>query len=356
MIAVVMAGGSGTRFWPRSTADEPKQFLPLLGGRSLLAETIARIVPLVSPEKILVVTGEAFVDRARRDAPALPPENVIGEPLGRNTAPCVALAAAIASARWGDDEVMLVLPADHFIGDGARFLETLRAGEAFCARHDRLLTLGVRPTSPETGYGYLEIGERLGEEGTIAVHAVDRFVEKPNRETAERYVRSGNHLWNSGMFLWRTGVIAGALERYVPESREAMLAFRRAAPGALGGVLEKFYPSLPAESIDYAVMEKADRVAAIPADFPWSDVGSWSALGELLPDDGDGNRVSGRHLGIDTTGCVVFAPGRLVATIGVRDMIVVETERAVLVCPKERAQDVRALVERLREEGRTELL
>lgn len=356
MIAVIMAGGSGTRFWPRSTASEPKQFLPLLGGRSLLAETVDRIAPLVPPERVVVVTGEAFVERTRREAPALPPENVIGEPLGRNTAPCVVLAAGWCAARYGGDEVMAVLPADHHIGRAERFLEILRAGEAFCAENPYLLTLGIRPTGPETGYGYLEIGEEIGGEGTIPVHRVKRFVEKPDRTTAEGYLETGRFLWNSGMFLWRTGVIVEALERHIPESGEAIALYRKAAPRDLGRIVKETYPKLPALSIDYALMEKAEAVAAIPADFPWSDVGSWSALDGLLPADGEGNRVSGEHVGIDTKGCVIHAPGRLVATIGVEDLIVVETDRALLVCPKERAQEVKALVERLREIGRSDLL
>ncbi|MFH1277442.1 MAG: mannose-1-phosphate guanylyltransferase [Candidatus Eisenbacteria bacterium] len=356
MIAVIMAGGSGTRFWPRSTESEPKQFLPLLGGRSLLADTVDRIAPLVPPERVVVVTGEAFVERTRREAPGLPPENVLGEPLGRNTAPCIALAAAWCAARFGEDEVMIVLPADHHVGKPERFLEILRAGGAFCAEKPYLLTIGIRPTGPETGYGYLEIGGAIGGAEDLPVHRVDRFVEKPDRATAEKYLRSGRFLWNSGMFLWRTAVIVEALERHVPESREAMALYRKAKRGDLGRLLEETYPKFPALSIDYAVMEKAEAVAAIPADFPWSDVGSWSALGELLPADGEGNRVSGRHAGIDTKGCVIYAPGRLVATIGVENLIVVETERAVLVCPKERAQEVKAMVERLRASGRDDLL
>jgi len=356
MIALIMAGGSGTRFWPVSTAGKPKQFLPLAGGRSLLAETVARIDGLTPPERTLIVTGEAFVQRTRREPPSIPPENVIGEPLGRNTAPCVAVGTAVATARWGGDEVMLVLPADHFIGDRRRFHEIVRAGEAYCREEADLVTLGIRPVAPETGYGYVEIGEERRRAGDVAVHAVRRFVEKPDRATAERYVAGGRHLWNSGIFLWRLCVIREAIEKHVPGAAALLTAIEGVGTGGLSAVLAEAYPRLPALSIDYAVMEKAENIATVPADFPWSDVGSWNALGDLLEEDEEGNCVAGAHVGVDTTGCIISSPSRLVATIGLRNLVLVATQRAVLVCPRGRAQEVRAVVERLREEGREEYL
>jgi mannose-1-phosphate guanylyltransferase len=351
MIALILAGGSGTRFWPLSRESAPKQFLPLLGARSLLAETVSRIAPLIPPDRILIVTGSPFVERARAEAAGVPPENVIGEPIGRNTAPCIALAAARASLLWGEEEVMAVLPADHLIGDEARFLAALRDGERFCRSERALLTLGIRPSRPETGYGYLEIAGPRIEVGAHGVSAVARFVEKPDRETAEGYVRSGRHLWNSGMFLWRVGVVADAIAAHIAGAGEAMAAFREATPADLGSALEKWYPELPALSIDYAVMEKAANVYTIPVDFPWNDVGSWSALAEVLAPDSEGNFVVGRHVGLGTKRCIVRAGNRLVATIGLDGIVVVETERAVLVCPVGLAQDVRLLVQKLRELG-----
>jgi len=351
MIAVIMAGGSGTRFWPRSTKKEPKQFLPLAGERSLLAETAKRIEPLIPPERVLVVTGADFVEQTRREIPGIPPENVIGEPLGRNTAPCVALAAAVVGARWGDDTVMLVLPADHHIAGPERFLQFLEVGGAYCCGEKALLTFGIEPVRPETGYGYLEIGRAAAEIDGISVRQVIRFVEKPDRPTAEGYLAAGNYLWNSGMFLWRADAIREALETHMPESRGPMERFAGADPSRLSQTLAEEYPHMPAQSIDYAVMEKAENVVAIATDFPWSDVGSWDALDDLLEPDGESNRVVGHHLGVDSRGCIVFAPKRLVATIGVENLIVVETDDAVLVCPRDRAQDVKRVVERLREEG-----
>ncbi|MBN1826264.1 MAG: mannose-1-phosphate guanylyltransferase [Candidatus Eisenbacteria bacterium] len=356
MIVVVMAGGSGTRFWPRSRESEPKQFLPLLGPESMLARTVARVAPLASPERVLVVTGAPFVDRTRRELPDLPPENVIGEPVGRNTAPCVALAAARAAARYGNEEVMAMLPADHHIEGEERFRELLSAGADFCrGEGETLLTLGVRPDRPETGYGYLEMGEEI-RGGGVPVRRVNRFIEKPDRKRAEEYVRSGRHLWNSGMFLWRVDAITNAILRHMPELEEPMRLFRGAAEKDLSSVLESVYEDLPDLSIDYGVMEKAERVAAIAADFRWNDVGSWSALGDLIDADAEGNAAVGGHLGIDSRRCVVYSSGRLIATVGVDDLIVVETDGAVLVCPRDRAQDVRLVVERLRREGRRDLL
>lgn len=356
MIALILAGGSGTRFWPLSRESEPKQFLPLLGERSLLAETVLRVSALIPPERILVVTGDSFVERARAEAPGVPPENVIGEPAGRNTAPCIALATALAGVRYGGDEVMVALPADHRIGEAERFLAVLAAGATFCRQERALLTLGIRPSRPETGFGYLEVAEKRAEIDGSAIHRVVRFVEKPDLAKAEEYVRSGRFLWNSGMFLWRIDAIEAALGEHVPNATGAITAFRAARPGDLGEALAEWYPRLAATSIDYAVMEKASNVFSIPVDFPWSDVGSWSALGELLAPDADGNCVIGPFVGIDTRRSIIHASGRLVATIGLEDVIIVETDRAVLVCPAARAQDVRALVERLRALGRRSVL
>lgn len=356
MIALIMAGGSGTRFWPRSREEEPKQFLHLLGGRSLLSETVERIRPLVPPERILVVTASPFVKRVIEEIPGIPPENVLGEPIGRNTAPCVALAAARAERQWGGEEVMVVLPADHHIGAPDRFLETLRIGGELCAAENILLTLGVVPTSPETGYGYLERGPLWKRHGETEAYRVDRFVEKPDLESANRFLQSGKYYWNSGMFLWRVRVITEELIRHMPELKNPIDAYREAEYRDLEDVVLETYKGLSSISIDCGVMEKADCVVTLPADFPWSDVGSWSALGELIGKNREGNAVVGEHVAIDSKGCIVYSPGRLTATIGVNDLIIVETDHAVLVCPRDRAQDVKKMVEKLRDEGREELL
>jgi mannose-1-phosphate guanylyltransferase len=356
MIALIMAGGSGTRFWPLSTVAKPKQFLSLTGGVSLLAGTAARIEPLVPPDRILVITGHPHVERSRQELPQIPAENIIGEPLGKNTAPCVAVAAALAEARFGREEVMVVLPADHSIAEEDRFQRTLRVGEEVCRREKVLLTLGVKPTGPETGYGYLEMGDVLFDVEATPVYRVKRFVEKPDREKAERLFRSGRHLWNSGMFLWSVEAIVDAIEVHTPELAGALPLFREADGKGLSEALEKAYPGFPSLSVDYGIMEKAGNVAALAADFPWSDVGSWGALGDLLCSDDAGNVVVGRHVGVDTSRSTVYSSGRLIATIGADGLIIVETESAVLVARKERSQEVRQIVRRLRDLGYEDLL
>lgn len=356
MIAVIMAGGSGTRFWPRSRKNRPKQFLPLLGERSFLDETIRRVEPMISADRILIITGAEFVPHVREAYPAVPAENVIGEPVGRNTAPCIALAAAVAEQRWGNGEVMAVLPADHHIADRKPFVDLLWKGVEACNGSDVLVTLGIRPSRPETGYGYLEIGEEWKEISGTKAYRVNRFVEKPDRSKAEEYVDSGKYLWNSGMFLWTVSAIRGAIEKHLPELREPMDAFREGRPSDLPALLTHYFPRMPSVSIDYGVMEKAKNVAALPAEFAWNDVGSWEALSELIVPDNEGNHVIGDFLGVDSGGCVIHSPRKLVAAVGVRDLIVVETEDALLICPRHRAQDVRAVVDRLREEERLDYL
>jgi mannose-1-phosphate guanylyltransferase len=276
--------------------------------------------------------------------------------MGKNTAPCIALAAALAEGRFGSEEVMVVLPADHHIADRERFLAILRTGEEACRRERVLLTLGVKPTLPETGYGYLEMGDALFEVGGTPVYRVARFVEKPDLEHAERFFRSGRHLWNSGMFLWRVEAIVEAIERHTPELGAALPLFRKARAADLAGVMERVYPGFPSLSVDYGIMEHAENVAALVADFPWSDVGSWGALGDLLSEDDQGNVVVGKHVGIGSRRSTIYSTGRLVATIGADGLIIVETDSAVLVARKDRAQEVREIVRRLRDLGYSDLL
>ncbi len=356
MIAVIMAGGTGTRFWPRSRMRQPKQFLPLLGEKNFLQETVERIDPMIPAEKILVITGAPFVEMIRKGFPSIPAENILGEPVGRNTAPCIALAAAVAERRWGKDEVMAVLPADHYIEDRKPFVDLLWKGAEACKGGDTLVTLGIRPSRPETGYGYLEMGETWKEISGTPAFRVKRFVEKPDRNRAKEYVASGDYLWNSGMFLWTVGAIRSELEEHLPELREPMEAFRQGEASDLTALLVHYFPLMPSVSIDYGVMEKSKNVVAMAAEFPWNDVGSWEALSDLIVPDNEGNHVIGDFLGVDSSGCVIHSPRKLVAAIGVKGLIVVETDDALLICPRERAQEVRAVVDRLQEEERLDYL
>jgi mannose-1-phosphate guanylyltransferase len=324
---VLLAGGSGTRFWPRSRLRLPKQLLPIAARRTMLEETAARVAPLVRPARTWVVTTGP---QARAVRAVMPAAQLLVEPVARNTAAAVALAA-VCVARQSPRAPMAVLPADHAIGDVAAF------------RRDLTLALGVAPTRPETGYGYIRVGDPIEGEGA-RVAWVRGFIEKPDRARAEALVAESNTLWNAGIFAWRADAILAALREHLP----ALLGPIEAAV-ARGGraALVRAYRRVPAVSIDTGVLERARRVAVVRTRFAWSDVGSWAAL-EGLWRDGRPNAVRGRTVAIDSTGCVVDSPARLVALLGVEDLVVVDTPDALLVCHKARAQDVRLVVEALR--------
>ncbi len=346
-LAVVMAGGRGTRFWPWSREQRPKQFLPLAGAEPLLRQTVLRLQPDYPPERVFIVTTAVLAEATRTLLPELPPENVLVEPEGRNTAPCLALALVELEARF-PEATMAVLSADHFIGDEAAFRADLALAAAHADREGNLVTFGIPPTYPETGYGYIETA------GSGPVLQVQAFREKPPVEQAMAYLVSGRHYWNAGMFVWTLRDLRSGLQAHAPECLAPLDAW--AARGRTPEELPAAYGTLPRISIDYALMEKSRNVSVVPASFRWSDVGSWPALSEFTPKDAAGNAVQGNALLLDSCNCSVFAEGRLVAGTGLRDLIIVETHDAVLVCPRERAQDVKQIVDRLQAEGRQDLL
>jgi mannose-1-phosphate guanylyltransferase len=346
-----MAGGSGTRFWPRSRHHTPKQLLALHGGRTLLQETVARLAPEIPRSRVVVVTAGAHARAVRAQLPSLPAARVLVEPQGRNTAAAIAYAALHLAAR-APDAAMAVLPADHVIGEPAAFRRDLALALAVAERTDALVTIGIAPTHPETGYGYIRAaGAVPGTRGRVAW--VERFIEKPDRARAETLLAAGGVSWNAGIFAWRVERILAELRAHVPEIVEPLAAALGRGPAAL----RRAYARLPAVSIDTAVMERAARVAMVRARFPWSDVGSWAAVEDLWRNGrGGANAVRGRALSIDSRGCVVDSPERLVALLGVDGLVVVDTPDAVLVCPKDRAQDVRLVVAELRRRGLTRYL
>lgn len=340
--AVIMAGGSGTRFWPASRRLRPKQLLPLgPSNRSLLRETVERIAPRVPPERVLVVTSEALAAATAAELSEVPAENILAEPMGRNTAPCVGWAAAHVRRR-DPNGTLMVLPADHHIGDVPAFLSAL--GRALDASADgSLVTVGIRPTRPDTGYGYLE----LGPETVEGVHEARRFVEKPNRQRAEQFLADGRFLWNSGMFFFRADAVLRAIAQHLPGLASGLDKLDEAASeGRENEILQASYATLPAISIDHGIMEKAKKVSVVPASFGWSDLGTWTTAWELAERNDDDN--AGEAIFIDSKGTLVRAPeGKLVAIIGAEDLVVIDTEDALLVMPRERAQDVRAVVDEL---------
>jgi mannose-1-phosphate guanylyltransferase len=360
LFPVVMAGGSGTRFWPLSRKDRPKQFLPLDGDEPLLVATVARLPPLARIQSTYVVCGPNHAAAVRRMLPQLPRENLLVEPCPRNTAPCVGLAA-LHVRRRDPRGVMAMLPADHHVARPAAFRQALAAG-ARLAAGGAIATIGIRPDRPETGYGYLKVGARLRATGkgrsAFQPARVERFVEKPDLVTASRYLAEGGYLWNSGIFLFRADVILEEIRGAMPVLRE-QLDVIDASIGTprYARTLRRVFPAAPSVSIDYGVMEKSQRIAVVPADFGWSDVGSFAALAEVRGLDDLGNVKQGEVVVVDGHDNVVLAHGsRPVAVVGVDGVVVVDAGDAVLVVKKDKAQDVRKAVEEMRRIGREDLL
>jgi len=352
---VIMAGGRGTRFWPLSRARRPKQLLPLASSQSLLQETYARVAALVGPGRVLIITNQDLVEATAEQLPELPRAHVIGEPVGRNTAPCAALGVGIAQ-RLAPGEPVALLPADHAIPDGEIFAEQLAQAFVQAEAGVGVVTFGIPPTRPETGYGYLEVGAAAEDAPADIVPGV-AFVEKPDLARAEQYLQGGHHLWNSGIFVWSAKAFAAAASAHMPE----IVACLQPAVDAHGSpdfltVLGSAFEACPAESIDYAVMEKLPAFEVVRARYGWSDLGSWSAWGDLAPELDGGQCGLGEVISLDSHGNVVHVPGKLVALVGVDNLVVVDTGDALLICPRDADQRVKDVTVRLQDEGRTDLL
>jgi mannose-1-phosphate guanylyltransferase len=353
---IIMAGGRGTRFWPRSRTKQPKQLLNIIGSKTILEQTIDRVLPLTDWEHILVVTEITQAEAVRKVIPDLPQSRLIVEPLGRNTAPCIGLAA-LTVEQLDPRGVMAVLPADHFIAQVPRFQNTLLAAAKMAGEGNHLITLGIHPTAPETGYGYLEQGKKIKDTAGHGVWEVKAFHEKPDRPQAEAMLKSGNYFWNSGMFIWSVPAILEQMARLTPTLFRELSKLKKflGTPDWEEALLNG-YRVMENISIDYAVMEKADQVLMLTGDFGWNDVGSWEAVYQLESRDEQGNCLTGPVLVLDSRGCLVHSPDKAVGLIGMNNLIVVETPDALLICPRERAQEVKKIVELLEAQGKTELL
>lgn len=349
--AVIMAGGSGTRFWPASRNARPKQLLNLVGGATMLRSTRDRLEGLVSAEQTLVMTNKHLVEQVREQLPAVPPEQIVGEPYKRDTAACIALAASLIH-HADPNGVMLVLPADHIISTDAQFHDCMSAGVKLIEEApDRIVTFGIRPTYAAESFGYVQRAEALTNEGVSGAYKVDSFREKPNRETADTYLSAGTYYWNSGIFMWRAKTILDALRKYEPEMMKHIDAIS-AAMGTPGFdvTMDREFSKIDGRSIDYAVMEHYDDVAVIEATFNWDDVGSWQAIGRLTEPDEQGNCVQGKYLPIQSQRMIVYGEqeDHLLVTIGMQDTIVVHTSNATLVAPKDEEERVREVVKQLK--------
>jgi mannose-1-phosphate guanylyltransferase len=349
---VIMAGGTGTRFWPKSRSKKPKQFLSFKGDESLLQATVRRVNMLVPYENIYIVTNTKYMKDVMRQVHDIPKRNIIVEPMRRDTAACIGLAA-IQLSKIEPEGVMVILPSDHHVEQDENFVKTLQDAVDIAKAEDCLVTLGLKPNSPKTGYGYIKRGREVyrGKNGH-PVFTVERFTEKPDLQTAIRFLESGSYFWNSGMFICRVSSILRAIARYMP-ALAVVLEKIKFAGGTENEeeLINREYRNIQKVSIDYGIMERADNVLVIPASFIWDDVGSWGVLESMISSDYSDNTIRGIHVGMDTSGCIIDSENKLVATIGVRDLIIVNTQDVVLICHKSRDQDVKELVKLLKNEG-----
>lgn len=352
--ALIMAGGRGERFWPRSRQNMPKQFLSLTDdGKTMIQLTVERILPLVNMEDIYISTNRAYKDLVRQQLPEIPEENILCEPVGRNTAPCIGLGAIHMEKKYGDG-IMMVLPSDHLIKYTSIFVNTLSDACAVAEQGPNLVTLGITPDSPETGYGYIKF---LPDQSLGRAFAVDRFVEKPNLETAKEYVASEQYLWNSGMFIWKISTILDNIREYLPEMYEGLCRIRDTAGSKeYEHVLECEFEAFQSESIDYGIMEKSKNIYILTGAFGWDDVGSWLAVGRIKQSNEFGNVINGNVVTVNTKNTIIQGGEKLIATVGLSDLIVVDTPDALLICEKDSAGDIKQVLENLRICNQTQYL
>jgi mannose-1-phosphate guanylyltransferase len=346
--AVIMAGGQGARFWPVSREEKPKQFLEIGGSGTMLQETAARFQPLLSAEDVYVVCGQRYVQQVREQLEQLQEDQVIVEPSARNTAPCIGLAALYLRRQF-PDEVMSVFPSDHVIQDVAEFHQALQAAGEL-AKEGWLVTFGIQPSYAATGYGYVQKGDPLGEFGGCAAYEVAGFTEKPDRSRAQQFLKEGDYCWNSGMFVWSIENILTEMERHMPDLYRALMEIDGNWEDSAG--MERIYSGLEKTSIDVGVMEKAEKIAVIPCALGWSDVGNWRALEQVESSDEQGVTSNSPHVNIDSRDTVLYtSEGKLVALVGVEDLVVVDSPDALLVCARERIEEVKQVVEQLKKQG-----
>jgi len=346
--AVIMAGGTGTRFWPKSTSKHPKQFLKLFGKETMIQQTVHRLSPHINSENVLVVTNSDYVPFVERQLPSVPAHQVVGEPVARNTAPCVAAAAAILH-KIDPESTMVVLPADHRIEDRERFLNVLDGAAGLADKSEALITIGIEPNRPETGYGYIQYDSAdESEAGDFSAYAVKNFTEKPDLEKAKSFVQSGDYVWNSGMFIWKTSAILKAFENYLPEIYE--LTRDLIQSDVTDEDVRKFYDACPSISVDYGIMEKAENVRVIPAEFGWNDVGSWRSVHDLSDKDDHQNALEPADtVALNSRSNLVQSDsGKQVVLIGVENLAVVETEDAIMVLNLDHDQEVKQVVEQFK--------
>lgn len=356
MFIVIMAGGVGTRFWPKSRKKTPKQLLNIVGEKSMIRASVDRLGALVNRDNLFVVATEDQRVGILEHLPLLKPENLILEPKGKNTAPCIGLTA-LYLRRINPDEVMVILPADHLVEDEVRFQEILRNAEQLALQTQYLVTIGIKPTYPSTGYGYIQYNGVIPNNFEIDAYQVKTFAEKPDKRTAKRFLSSGDFIWNSGMFIWQVKTILAAIEEYMPELYDSLMEIDKViGTPEEDTVLNKVYCQIKGKSIDYGIMEQAKSVAVIKGEFGWSDLGSWDEVYKICPKDENQNVLKGNHVLKDVHDCLIDSPKKTVAALGIQNLIIVDTGDALLICRKDQAQNVKELVEMMKRKNLDELL
>lgn len=354
---LIMAGGKGERFWPRSRQRLPKQFLSLTDdGKTMIQLTVERILPLVAMQDIYIATNEAYKPLVQEQLPDIPEENILCEPVGRNTAPCVGLGAVHIQKRYGD-AVMMVLPSDHLIKCKDLFVQVLETACRQAEADSNLVTIGITPSYPETGYGYIRYKKEAEQTSEIPVYPVEQFVEKPDLERAKAYLADGSYLWNSGMFAWKVSTVLANMEQFMPDTYTRLKKIQAyIGTEEQDTVLAEQFAAMESESVDYGIMEKAERIYILPGSFGWDDVGSWLAVGRIRQADAYGNTVTGNILTVDCENCVLEGRDKLIAAVGMQDTVIVDTEDALLVCRKEEAGKIKQVLQQLKAEKREEYI
>lgn len=355
--AVIMAGGKGERFWPRSRKSLPKQFLSLTNdGKTMIQLTIERLKSIVNIDDVYIVTNKDYKNLVLEQIQDIPEENILLEPIAKNTAPCIGLAAMHIKKKY-EDAVMLVLPSDHLIKYNEIYIDTLKAAIEVAEEDDNLITIGITPSYPETGYGYINFGRDEGDIKRNNIYRVKRFVEKPNLETAKEYLASGRYLWNSGMFVWKSSTILNNFRELLPETYEGLnKIYETIGTAEEEEILEREFSKFKSESIDYGIMERAGNIYTIPGSFGWDDVGSWLALERINKTNDDGNVIKGNVITINSKKSIIQGQDKLIATIGIEDLIVIDTKDALLIAKKDSTQEVKKVIENLKICNRNEYL
>jgi mannose-1-phosphate guanylyltransferase len=348
-VAVIMAGGKGERFWPKSRKNMPKQFLSLTtDGKTMIQHTVERLLPLVTIEDIFIVTNKDYKYLIMEQLPNILEDNIVLEPMAKNTAPCIGFAATYIRKKY-NDAVMLVLPSDHLIKYNDMFIDTLRDGIEIAKQDKNMVTIGITPSYPETGYGYINLGKDARTFEKVRAYEVERFVEKPSVETAKEYLASGRYLWNSGIFIWKVSTILSNFEKLLPDTYIRLAKIEQSiGTKHQDMVIETEFRQCISESIDYAIMEKAENIYTLPGNFGWDDVGSWLALERINMTNEYGNVVTGNVVTIDMKNSIIQAGDKLVATIGLENIVVVDTNDALLICNKSHVQDIKKITENLK--------